>query len=203
MYAHVVKRFFDIISSLTAIMVLSPVMLLIALLVKSTSKGPVLYVQQRVGLHNKDFAMYKFRTMAVNADKKGLLTVGENDSRITATGRVLRKTKMDELPQLFNILKGDMSVVGPRPEVRYYVNYYTAEQMKVLEVRPGLTDLASLAYINENKLLATCANPQQTYIEKIMQEKLSLNFDYIHNMSLGTDMKIIGKTLLKIIHSES
>ena len=203
MYKHIGKRLFDILASLTALIVLSPLMLLIAVAVKCTSEGPVFYVQQRVGMHNKNLSMLKFRTMTVNADKKGLLTVGENDSRITDIGRLLRKTKMDELPQLFNILKGDMSVVGPRPEVRYYVNYYTTEQMQVLAVRPGLTDLASLAYIDENKILAACDNPQQTYIEKIMQEKLSLNFEYIRQISFGTDMKIIGKTLLKIIHRES
>ena len=203
MYKHIGKRFFDILASLTALIVLSPIMLLIAVAVKCTSEGPVFYVQQRVGMHNKNFSMLKFRTMTVNADKKGLLTVGENDSRITDIGRLLRKTKMDELPQLFNILKGDMSVVGPRPEVRCYVNYYTTEQMQVLAVRPGLTDLASLAYIDENKILAAGDNPQQTYIEKIMQEKLSLNFEYIRQISFGTDMKIIGKTLLKIIHRES
>lgn len=200
MYAKAGKRICDILSALLLLIVLSPLMVLIAVLVKCTSKGPIFYVQSRVGRYNKDFRMYKFRTMRVNADKQGLLTVGGHDSRITKIGYWLRKSKMDELPQLWNILKGDMSVVGPRPEVRYYVNYYTPEQMKVLEVRPGLTDRASLAYIDENTLLGASMDPQQTYIEDIMPKKLALNFEYIHHMSPAEDMRIIARTCLKIIH---
>ncbi len=200
MYAKAGKRICDILLSLTVLIALLPLMLLIALGVKCTSGGPVLYVQLRVGRHNKDFNMYKFRTMRVNADKQGLLTVGGHDSRITGVGYWLRKYKTDELPQLWNVLIGDMSIVGPRPEVRYYVNYYTPEQMKVLEVRPGLTDIASLAYIDENTLLGASSNPQQTYIEDIMPKKLALNFEYIQHMSPAEDIRIIARTCLKIIH---
>ncbi|MBO4739000.1 MAG: sugar transferase [Bacteroidales bacterium] len=199
MYKHFFKRFFDILFSLIGLLLLSPILLIIAILIKTTSKGRIFYRQIRVGKDNKDFFLLKFRTMRENADKNGLLTVGNHDNRITKIGYYLRKTKADELPQLLNVLKGEMSIVGPRPEVRKYVDYYTEEQRKVLLVRPGLTDIASIAYINENEILAQAENPEQTYIEQIMQEKLKLNFEYIAHISLRYDVHIVCKTLFKII----
>lgn len=199
MYKHFFKRFFDILFSLIGLLLLFPILLIIAILIKTTSKGRIFYRQIRVGKDNKDFSLLKFRTMRENADKNGLLTVGNHDNRITKIGYYLRKTKADELPQLLNVLKGEMSIVGPRPEVRKYVDYYTEEQRKVLLVRPGLTDIASIAYINENEILAQAENPEQTYIEQIMQEKLKLNFEYIAHISLRYDVHIVCKTLFKII----
>jgi lipopolysaccharide/colanic/teichoic acid biosynthesis glycosyltransferase len=163
-----------------------------------TSKGGVFYIQKRIGRHGKEFSLIKFRTMYVGADKKGLLTVGKKDNRITPVGYYLRKYKLDELPQLFNIIRGDMSVVGPRPEVKKYVDLYTKEQLQVLQVRPGLTDLASLQYIDENQILARYDDAEKAYIDIIMPHKLSLNLEYIRKQSFWFDLKIILKTLLKI-----
>ncbi len=199
MYKHFFKRFFDILFSLAGLLFLAPILFIIAILIKTTSKGRIFYRQIRVGKDNKDFYLLKFRTMKENADKSGLLTVGNHDNRITKIGYYLRKTKADELPQLLNVLKGEMSIVGPRPEVRKYVNYYTEQQRNVLLVRPGLTDIASIAYIDENEILAQAENPEQTYIEKIMQEKLSLNFEYIAHISLRYDVRIVCETLFRII----
>ncbi|HOZ87393.1 MAG TPA: sugar transferase [Bacteroidia bacterium] len=193
------KRIFDIVFSIAGIIVLLPFMLLISLVVGLTSQGGVFFLQSRVGKHNRDFNLFKFRTMQVNADKKGLLTVGGNDPRITGAGIYLRKYKLDELPQLLNVLAGTMSFVGPRPEVRKYVDLYTEEQKQVLNIKPGITDYASLEYFNENELLAKSANPEQTYINEIMPAKLALNSRYIREQSLFTDLKIIGRTLLKIV----
>lgn len=199
MYKYFFKRFFDILFSLAGLLFLAPILFIIAILIKTTSKGRIFYRQIRVGKDNKDFYLLKFRTMKENADKSGLLTVGNHDNRITKIGYYLRKTKADELPQLLNVLKGEMSIVGPRPEVRKYVNYYTEQQRNVLLVRPGLTDIASIAYIDENEILAQAENPEQTYIEKIMQEKLSLNFEYIAHISLRYDVRIVCETLFRII----
>jgi lipopolysaccharide/colanic/teichoic acid biosynthesis glycosyltransferase len=185
----------DFVFSLTGLIVLSPLFLLVALLVKLTSKGPVFYLQNRVGKGGRDFRVYKFRTMYTDADKKGLLTVGGKDKRVTNVGYYLRRFKLDELPQLLNVLAGDMSIVGPRPEVRRYVDLYTTEQRKVLSVRPGITDYASIAYRNENDLLATAANPEEMYIREIMPKKIELNFNYINNRSIKTYFTIIIKTL--------
>lgn len=193
------KRLFDIVCALTGIILLSPFFIIIALLIIINSGFPVFYLQSRVGRHNKDFKLFKFRTMHTDADKKGLLTVGGRDPRVTAIGYYLRKYKLDELPQLFNVLFGSMSLVGPRPEVRKYVNMYTPEQQKVLLVRPGITDYASIEYINENELLATSPNPEETYITEIMPEKLRLNMRYINEVGLLTDIKLILKTIGKII----
>jgi lipopolysaccharide/colanic/teichoic acid biosynthesis glycosyltransferase len=193
------KRLFDIVCSLIGILILSPFFILIILLVIVTSGFPVFYLQTRVGKNNIDFKLFKFRTMKMNADKQGLLTVGGRDPRITALGYYLRKFKLDELPQLFNVLFGSMSLVGPRPEVRKYVDLYSEEQKKVLSVKPGITDYASIDYINENELLAKSADPEQTYIKEIMPAKLDLNIKYIHDASLGTDLKIIFRTLGKIV----
>jgi len=192
------KRLFDVCFSSLALLLLSPLGLLIALCIIVDSGFPVFYVQQRVGRKNKDFGLYKFRTMRKNSDAKGLLTVGK-DSRITKAGHILRKYKLDELPQFLNVLKGEMSIVGPRPEVRKYVDLYTSDQMKVLEVSPGITDLASLMYIDESELLARSAHPEKTYIEEIMPHKLRLNLEYLSKSSFFSDLGIIFRTLKRSI----
>jgi len=194
------KRLLDILSSLLVLILLCPVWLVIALLIVCDSRGGVFYRQIRVGKDNKDFYLYKFRTMRPDADKKSLLTVGERDSRVTRVGYFLRKYKLDEFPQLINVLKGDMSIVGPRPEVRKYVDMYTPEQMRVLSVRPGLTDLASIQYVHENELLAASDNPEQTYIDEVMPAKLQLNLQYIDNQSFWGDIKLIFQTFTAILH---
>ena len=194
------KRLFDIIISLIVLSVGLPFGILIALVIVIDSKGKIFYKQSRVGRHNVDFPLYKFRTMYSESDRGSLITIGENDTRITKIGLFLRKYKIDEFPQFFNILKGEMSIVGPRPEVRKYVDLYTPEQMKVLSVRPGLTDYASIRYVNENALLAASDDPEQTYIHEIMPDKLALNLKYIEEQSLWVDLKIIMKTFAAIIH---
>jgi len=192
------KRIFDIVFSFFGILVLSPIFFIIALLIIFDSKGGVFYFQQRVGKNNVDFKLLKFRTMETNADKKGLLTVGNKDDRITKVGYFLRKFKIDELPQLFNVFIGNMSFVGPRPEVRKYVDLYTDEQKEILKIKPGITNFASINYINENELLAQSQNPEQTYVEQILPEKINLNKKYIENHNLFIDLKIIFKTIFKI-----
>ena len=192
------KRLFDIVSSLVVLIIGLPFFFIIVILILVDSRGGVFYRQVRVGKDNKDFYLYKFRTMVTGADKKGQLTVGNKDSRITRVGYFLRKFKLDEFPQLINVLKGDMSVVGPRPEVRKYVAMYNAQQLEVLSVRPGLTDIASIEYINESELLARAEDPEQLYIDKIMPEKLALNMKYIREKNLGKDLKIIFRTIGKI-----
>ena len=194
-----IKRLFDIIMSIIGIFFLSPILLVIAILIKLDSKGPMLYLQKRVGKNNHDFFIYKFRTMYVDADKKGLLTLGDKDPRVTPVGQFLRKYKLDELPQLFNVLKGDMSFVGPRPEVRKYVDFYSKDDMKILEVKPGITDYASIAFRDEAELLKKADNPEEYYISEIMPAKIKLNMNYIERPYLITDIKIILKTLFKIV----
>ena len=194
------KRFFDILLSLLVLTVGLPFGLLIALLIVVDSRGSVIYRQSRVGRNNVDFRLYKFRTMCVEADKGSQITIGEDDVRITRVGAFLRKFKLDEFPQFLNILKGEMSIVGPRPEVRRYVDMYTPEQMRVLSVRPGLTDYASIRYVNENAILSASSDPEKTYIEEIMPDKLSLNLKYIDEQSLWVDMKIMLRTLVAIVH---
>lgn len=194
------KRFFDILLSLLVLTVGLPFGLLIALLIVVDSKGSVIYRQSRVGRNNVDFLLYKFRTMCVEADKGSQITIGEDDVRITRVGAFLRKFKLDEFPQFLNILKGEMSIVGPRPEVRRYVDMYTPEQLRVLSVRPGLTDYASIRYVNENAILSASSDPEKTYIEEIMPDKLSLNLKYIDEQSLWVDMKIMLRTLVAIVH---
>ncbi len=193
------KRIIDIVLALLALLILLPLFLVISMLIVFESNGGAFYSQTRIGKNERPFKLYKFRSMRTDADKKGLLTVGGRDPRITKVGYFLRKYKLDELPQLWNILKGDMSIVGPRPEVKRYVDLYSAEQKKVLQVRPGLTDYASLQFINENELLAKSDTPEKTYIETIMPQKLDLNLQYIEEQGFGTDMKIILKTVLKIV----
>jgi lipopolysaccharide/colanic/teichoic acid biosynthesis glycosyltransferase len=192
------KRLFDILFSFFALVVLSPLLLIIALLVLVTSPGGIFFLQERVGRDNKNFKLFKFRTMRANADKEGLITIGARDSRVTKTGYYLRKYKIDELPQLLNVLLGDMSVVGPRPEVRKYVDLYTDPQKKVLDVKPGITDYASLQYFNENELLASSADPENTYIKEILPKKLELNNKYISEANLLTDFRIIFSTVKRI-----
>ncbi len=193
------KRLFDIVASLLGIIILLPFFMVICLTMAISCGFPLFYLQTRVGKNNKDFKLLKFRTMHLDADKKGLLTVGGRDPRVTNIGYYLRKYKLDELPQLFNVLFGTMSLVGPRPEVRKYVDLYTKEQHQVLSVKPGITDFASLEYINENDLLAKSNNPEKTYIDEIMPAKLALNAKYIEQQGLLVDFKIIMKTILKIV----
>ncbi len=193
------KRLFDILFSLVGIFFLLPIFIVFAILIVIDSRGGIFYKQVRVGKDMQDFKLLKFRTMYIDADKKGLLTVGQRDSRITKVGYTLRKYKVDELPQLFNVLLGDMSLVGPRPEVRKYVDMYNAEQQKVLSVKPGITDYASIEYVNENELLKNAIDPEQLYIDEIMPEKLRLNLKYIAENSFVNDIKIILNTLKAIV----
>ena len=193
------KRLFDIIASGCGLLVLSPILVIVAIWIKLDSKGPVFYRQVRVGRYNKDFKIYKFRSMRVGSDKGSLVTVGGRDPRITRSGYFIRKFKIDELPQLINVFTGDMSLVGPRPEVRHYVDYWTPDQMRVLDVRPGITDPASIRYRNENELLATAEDPEKYYIEVIMQEKLKLYLEYVRDSSFWYDIKLIFQTFLVIV----
>lgn len=193
------KRAMDIVISAAALCVLWPVLLLIALAIVVDDPGPVFYRQVRVGRGGRPFRIFKFRTMVVDADKKGLsITVGR-DSRITRVGAFLRKTKLDELAQLLNVLCGQMSFVGPRPEVPRYVELYTPYQRQVLLVRPGITDYASIAYRNENDLLAGADDPERMYIETIMPDKIELNMKYLKEISPLTDIRLILKTVLAVI----
>jgi len=193
------KRLFDIIFSLIVLLTFLPLFIVIAVLIIVDSKGGVFFKQIRVGKNNVDFFLYKFRTMSLGSDKKGEITIGNNDSRITKVGSVLRKYKLDEFPQLLNILNGEMSIVGPRPEVRKYVEIYTKEQLNVLSVKPGLTDYASLEYINESEILGNSEDPNQTYINEVMPIKLELNLKYISNISFITDLSLIFKTIIRIL----
>ena len=193
------KRLFDIFFSILGLVVLSPLFLVVAVWIKLDSRGPVFYRQVRVGRLNRDFRIFKFRSMRVGSDKGSLVTIGGRDPRITSSGYIIRKLKLDELPQLINVLKGDMSFVGPRPEVRHYVDYWTEEQMVVLSVRPGITDPASIKFRNENELMATAENPEEYYINVIMQEKLKLYIEYVNHHSLLTDIGLIFKTLWVVI----
>ena len=193
------KRFFDILFSAWGLLMLAPVFLILCLIIKAEGKGGCFYVQERIGKNGKPFGLYKFRTMRTGAESEGLLTVGEHDTRITRIGYFLRKYKIDELPQLLNVLKGDMSLVGPRPEVRKYVELYTEAQRKVLSVRPGITDYASIEYVNENELLSQAEDPDRVYIEKIMPDKIKLNMKYLENYTLKEYFKIIFLTLKSLI----
>ena len=193
------KRLFDIIASGCGLLVLSPVFLIMAIWIRLDSKGPIFYRQGRVGRYNKDFRIFKFRSMRVGADKGSLITIGGRDPRITRSGYFIRKYKLDEFPQLINVFIGDMSLVGPRPEVRYYVNYWTPEQMNVLDVRPGITDPASIKFRNENELMGKAEDPEDYYINVIMQEKIKLYLEYVQNVSFWYDIKLIFQTFKAII----
>lgn len=194
-----IKRTFDVIASSIGIVILSPFLIIISLIIKCTSEGPILFKQKRVGKDEKVFEIYKFRTMVVNAENLGTqITIGA-DKRITKIGSFLRKYKLDELTQLFNVFKGEMSLVGPRPEVPRYVDLYTKEQKEVLKVRPGITDYASLKYSDENDLLGKVDNPEEYYINVIMQDKLKLNSEYVKDNNIFRDIKIIFQTILKCL----
>ena len=194
-----IKRLFDIVFSLIGLILLLPLLLIIALIIKVESKGSVFYKQVRVGKNNTNFKIFKFRTMFIGSDKKGLLTVGNKDPRVTKTGYFLRKYKLDELPQLINVLLGNMSFVGPRPEVRHYVNFYSKDDLIILTVKPGITDYASIYFRNEVEILKGSDNPEKLYIEQILPKKIALNKHYIENNNLLTDIKIILRTILTII----
>ena len=192
-------RLLDIMLSLLGLLFLLPIMVILAVWIKFDSQGSIFFRQIRVGKDGKDFRIYKFRTMIVNAEKMGIITIGERDPRITNSGYFLRKYKLDELPQLINVLKGEMSFVGPRPEVRKYVKMYNQEQLKILTVKPGITDYASIEYINEDEILGKSLNPEKTYIEGIMPQKIKYNMKYINNKTVIEYFKIIFLTIIKII----
>ena len=194
------KRIFDLIMSGLGLIVLSPLFLILAVWIRLDSPGPVFYRQVRVGRYNKDFRIFKFRSMRVGADKGSLITIGGRDPRITRSGYFIRKFKMDELPQLINVFIGDMSLVGPRPEVRHYVDYWTPEQMQVLDVRPGITDPASIKFRNENELMEQAEDPERYYIDVIMQEKIRLYLEYVRNHSFWGDIGLIFKTFWTIVN---
>lgn len=193
------KRIFDIIISGCGLIFLSPLFLILSIWIKIDSRGPVFYRQVRVGRKNKDFCIFKFRSMRVGSDKGSLVTIGGHDPRVTKSGYYIRKYKFDEFPQLINVFIGDMSLVGPRPEVRHYVDYWTPDQMRVLDVRPGITDSASIKFRNENELMEKAKDPEDYYINMIMQEKIRLYLEYVQNASFFYDIKLIFKTFKVII----
>ena len=191
-------RFFDILFSCLGLICLSPILLVIYILIKTESKGPGLYAQKRIGKDGKPFKLLKFRTMREGSDKGNQITIGE-DERITKIGRHLRKYKLDELPQLVNVIKGEMSLVGPRPEVERYVKLYTPSQRVVLSVKPGITDYASIAFSEESIILGRAKNPEKMYINEIMPKKIEINLQYINNRNLKEYFKIIFLTFVKIL----
>lgn len=194
-----VTRFFDIILSLVGIVILLPLFVIIYILIVIETRGKGLYIQNRVGKDGVDFRLFKFRSMLIGSDKKGLITLGGKDPRVTKMGLIIRRLKLDELPQLFNVLKGSMSLVGPRPEVRKYVDLYTSKQRKVLSVKPGITDYASIEYVDENVLLGVAEDPEKIYIEKIMPDKIRLNMKYIQDQSIKEYFYIMFLTFWHII----
>jgi lipopolysaccharide/colanic/teichoic acid biosynthesis glycosyltransferase len=194
-YCRLLKRLSDVVASSLGLVLLSPLMLVAGLLVKCTSRGPAFYRQTRVGRGGKFFRIAKFRSMVVDADKKGPDITSSGDPRVTRIGAVLRKLKIDELPQLWNVLVGDMSLVGPRPEIPRYVLDYDQEELRVLSVRPGITDPASIRYRHEEEILANSENPQEHYRTVVLPHKLALNLDYIRKMSFWFDVKLILQTI--------
>jgi lipopolysaccharide/colanic/teichoic acid biosynthesis glycosyltransferase len=194
-----VKRTFDMLFALLLLLLLFPLLLIFALAIASTSAGGAFFRQERVGRNGRPFRLLKFRTMRPGSEAKGQLTIGGRDPRITSVGYFLRKTKLDELPQLWNVLIGDMSVVGPRPEVPKYVAMYSAEQRIILSVRPGITGMASIHYIDENELLARSADPERAYIEEVMPAKLALDMRYVKEQGLGLDLRIILATVRRVL----
>lgn len=191
-------RIFDILFATFGLVILSPLLIFVYVAIVLESRGGGFYRQERTGRYGKPFRLIKFRSMYVNADKHGLITVGGHDNRITRVGYYIRKYKIDELPQLINVVKGDMSIVGPRPEVKKYTDLYTEEQRKILDVRPGITDYASIKYVDENEILGTSDNPERTYIEHIMPDKIKLNMIYISQNGIKEYFKIIFLTLANI-----
>jgi lipopolysaccharide/colanic/teichoic acid biosynthesis glycosyltransferase len=194
-----ILRTLDLIISGLGLLLLFPLFIIIGILIKIESKGPLFYKQVRIGKKGHIFSLLKFRTMISGSDKSGLLTIGAHDPRITQSGRFLRKFKIDEIPQLLNVIKGEMSMVGPRPEVPKYVNLYNEEQKRVLSIKPGLTDNASIEFANENEILAKSVNPEKLYIENIMPRKIELNMHFINNPSVYQYFRILIKTFLRII----
>jgi lipopolysaccharide/colanic/teichoic acid biosynthesis glycosyltransferase len=194
-----VKRIFDIVCSLFILVLFLPVGIFIAIWISLESKGGVFYRQERIGKNGIPFRILKFRSMRKDADKSGKLTVGMRDPRITRSGYFIRKYKLDEFPQFINVLKGEMSIVGPRPEVKEYTDLYTIEQRKILSVKPGITDYASLEYFKENEILGSSDDPEKTYIEQVMPAKIALNLKYIQNPGIVQDMTIMWRTFLKLI----
>ncbi len=195
MYRKFGKRAFDIVASLIGLLLLSPLLIIIALWVKLSSKGPVFFTQKRVGRDFKEFNLYKFRSMVVGADSQGPGVTSSDDNRITKVGRFIRKTKIDELPQLLNVLKGDMSLVGPRPELKKFVDAYTEEYKKVLSVKPGITDNAAIEFRNEEEIMSQYQDKERAYIDIILPQKIKLYYDYIDNISFLNDMKLLLHTL--------
>ena len=193
------KRLFDLLVSFIILLIFLPFGIIVSFAILFESRGGVFYFQERIGKNGIPFKLWKFRSMRKDSDKSGKLTVGMRDPRITRSGIFIRKYKLDEFPQFINVLKGEMSIVGPRPEVKEYVDLYTEEQREILNVKPGITDLASLEYFKENELLGNSADPQKTYIEEIMPAKIELNKKYISNPTIGADIKIMWQTFLKII----
>lgn len=193
------SRFFDVLFSGLGLLILSPLLIILYVVIRMESRGGGFYCQNRIGKNGTEFKLMKFRSMRTGSDKKGLITVGGHDPRITVTGYFIRKYKLDELPQLFNVFIGDMSLVGPRPEVKKYVDLYTPEQQKVLQVRPGITDYASIMYVDENVILGKSSDPDKTYIEKIMPDKIRYNMRYIDHHTVGEYFKIIFLTFYKIV----
>lgn len=193
------KRLFDIVVSIVILLCILPFGILLSIWIALESAGGVFYKQERIGKNGVPFYLFKFRSMRKDADKQGRLTIGMKDNRITKSGQFIRKYKLDEFPQFLNVLKGEMSIVGPRPEVKEYVDLYTPEQAKVLEVKPGITDYASLEYFDENRILGESDDPQKTYVEEVMPAKLRLNMKYIAKPTLSTDVKIMWSTFKKII----
>lgn len=192
-------RLFDILFSALGLVVLSPLLVIVYVAIISESRGGGFYRQERTGRYGKPFKLLKFRSMYTDADKHGLITVGGHDCRITRTGYFIRKYKIDELPQLINVIRGEMSLVGPRPEVKKYTDLYTDEQRKVLSVRPGITDYASIKYVDENEILGASDNPERTYIEQIMPDKIKLNMIFIRKNGITEYFKIIFLTFANII----
>jgi len=193
------KRAFDVVVSALGLIVLSPLLLICALAVKLGSPGPVLYRASRVGRYGQPFTLYKFRSMVIDADKQGLAVTGAGDARVTRIGRILRRTKLDELPQLYNVLRGEMSFVGPRPEAPRYTALYTVDQRRILDVRPGITSLASILYRNEEALLTgDDQQREQVYIHEVMPAKLQIDLEYVRNPTLTSDIVIIFRTLLAL-----
>lgn len=197
------KRIFDLCLVIPGLILLSPVLLLLALCVKLDSRGPIFFRQIRTGFKGKPFSILKFRSMIVNAEKQGLQITASGDSRITRVGRILRKTKLDELPQLFNVARGEMSLVGPRPEVPRYTQLYTPEQAQVLDYLPGITDPASIAFRHEESILAASENPDETYVQKIMPEKIRINLEYQKQADVFTDLLVIFRTFTSIFTRSS
>lgn len=193
------KRIFDAFFSVLGLIILFPILIIIAIIIKIDSTGPVFYRQTRVGQYNKDFKIFKFRTMHLNADKLGLLTVGDRDPRVTNMGFYLRKFKLDEFPQLINVLIGNMSFVGPRPEVRKYVDLYSVSDLEILNIKPGITDYASIKFRDEAEIMSKSTKPEEVYINDIMPEKIRLNKIYIKEQGLFTDVKIIFLTFASIL----